>query len=1401
MNSDCEGSISSTRPRTTSSGHPEPEDATIGVVVDPSIMRDQGIPGIIPPTRPSSSSQNDTVIRFRDALGRSSPIPDLPIRRDSKSVRIDEIASPQSLDYGCDSDESSDDDEIQYCDCVAAALQHSLPGTPGKIGVIPYTAVYDTQQQARRRGYWIPGVPVNAKIVKVERNTDRGIHLINSLLYTIELEHGKFRWTVVRNFRDFTVLNNRLMAHRAHEHIMAPIKRTQERFDTYLENIGIDIIPDHKPECPYSDSRRKKHPHMSVLKRDTNEFEVPRGAPLASMDSPITPEQNGGANEEEAVKVDASIQKAVQSGILDDSKGSEGSAKRSRRQRKRDRHTLPRFPMMPDSLVTNLDQRREQLENWLQMVLHIPINRNHHETAEFLEVSRYSFVNELGGKHSEGFVKKRPGGSRVFLGCKQCCVRYFLPWSKRWLMVRDSFVAYMDPRTEQIRMVLLMDKEFKVAAGGTETEGIPTGLIITNMQHELHLKCRRKQDTSNWKQIIEISMQGIGNVWLQPHRFSSTFPVRENSYAKWFVDAKSYMEYAADMMELAREEIFITDWWLSPEIFMKRPALEGDYWRLDQILKRKASQGVRIFVLLYKEVEIALGLNSAYTKRTLQALHENIKVMRHPDHYPGTGTVFWAHHEKLLVIDQLISFVGGVDLCFGRWDDNRHLLTDMGSVQFSARHAVNTNMASGLRSLISAPLTLSPLGLEENEKIVPREPTIDEVDEVAERDKVQTAEENGLVEETVYTDKETGQVAVRVLRRGNHYPTKTGDPVRHSSPADPVKTWKVEKTETMTESTSTENNKTTIHSKMSAVETAKIKFMSTGGANKHIRRSASSAERQRKKVPLEILDKAGPATSMVEKAAKSGIDLSEAKKKYKEYVDSGAVKKEKQRAQTPPNGRKKKLSTVVQNWKSNRAKRKWKQMLENDDATIGYELDWLRLREMSSDADGKDEIDGGVKLWYGKDYVNYIAKDFVEVDMPFHDFIDRGTTPRMPWHDIHSVTFGSPARDIARHFIQRWNSTKTEKLKDDPNYPFLLPKSYENIKVPRVFKSSAVSEQVDVQVIRSLSKWSGLLQQTEDSIQMAYLSLIANSKHYIYIENQFFVSLIENNDVTNEICKVIHDRIIRAYKEKENYRVYIMIPLLPGFEGDVGAAGGSSLQAVLHWTYLSLSQGPNSLIERLKLVIPDPFKYLHIGSLRTYDRLGQKLVTELIYIHCKLLIVDDETVIIGSANINDRSQVGNRDSEVCCVYTDIVKESSMMDGKPYEAGRFAKSLRLQCMKEHLGLLSDSRRKAVFEYDVSCDDPVADSFFVDVWQSTAKRNADIYEEVFRAYPTDNVETFEEFERWTSHMPMSEYAPQQAEERVRDLRGTLVDFPLNFLRKSTLAPGITTKEGLIPNNVFT
>lgn len=72
------------------------------------------------------------------------------------------------------------------------------------------------------------------------------------------------------------------------------------------------------------------------------------------------------------------------------------------------------------------------------------------------------------------------------------------------------------------------------------------------------------------------------------NRHGSFAPIRKSITASWFVDGKLYMSSVADALECAKEEIFITDWWLSPEIYLKRPVIDGHHWRLDNVLKRKA---------------------------------------------------------------------------------------------------------------------------------------------------------------------------------------------------------------------------------------------------------------------------------------------------------------------------------------------------------------------------------------------------------------------------------------------------------------------------------------------------------------------------------------------------------------------------------------------------------------------------------------------------------------------------------------------------------------------------------------------------------------------------------------------------------------------------------------------
>lgn len=40
------------------------------------------------------------------------------------------------------------------------------------------------------------------------------------------------------------------------------------------------------------------------------------------------------------------------------------------------------------------------------------------------------------------------------------------------------------------------------------------------------------------------------------------------------------------------------------------------------------------------------------------------------------------------------------------------------------------------------------------------------------------------------------------------------------------------------------------------------------------------------------------------------------------------------------------------------------------------------------------------------------------------DELEREKYPRMPWHDVQCALWGPPCRDVARHFVQRWNHAK-----------------------------------------------------------------------------------------------------------------------------------------------------------------------------------------------------------------------------------------------------------------------------------------------------------------------------------------------------------------------------------------
>uniref|UniRef100_A0A8C2G637 Phospholipase n=1 Tax=Cyprinus carpio TaxID=7962 RepID=A0A8C2G637_CYPCA len=858
-----------------------------------------------------------------------------------------------------------------------------------------------------------------------------------------------------------------------------------------------------------------------------------------------------------------------------------------------------------------VSSRKRQLEDYLNKLLKMPMYRNYHATMEFIDVSQLSFIHDLGPKGLEGMVLKRSGGHRIpglnCCGHSKMCYR----WSKRWMVVKDSFLVLMKPDSGAISFVLLVDKVFDIKMETKDTE-TKHGVRIDCLCRTLVLKFTSYRHARWWGQAVDDFVRKYGSNFLKDHRFGSFANEQKNIPSKWYVNGKQYMEDVANALEEAEEEIFITDWWLSPEIFLKRPVVEGNRWRLDSILKRQAQKGVRIFVMLYKEVELALGINSEYSKRTLLQLHPNIKVMRHPDHV-SSSVYLWAHHEKIVVIDQSVAFVGGIDLAYGRWDDVEHRLTDIGSVTRTLPVSTE-NTSEGSPAMASQ--SHGPSTVHTNGKSLP----VDTVDQ----------------------PKLKGQG-----------------------------------------------------------KTKKTRF----SIRRHLQKHGLA-----------------PADSV------SSVESSE----------------------------------------------------EKTEAAQDLQADVIGLM-------------GNTRFWHGKDYCNFVHKDWVQLDKPFDDFIDRHITPRMPWHDIASVVHGKAARDVARHFIQRWNFTKIMKPKyRSLSYPYLLPKSHTTANEIKYQVPGCT--QTNVQVLRSASDWSAGIKYHEESIHTAYVNAIENSEHYIYIENQFFISCADNKVVHNKIGDAIAKRIIKAYRDGKKYRVYVVTPLLPGFEGNINTGGGSAIQAVMHFNYRTMIRGDCSIISQLKKERTHIFiNYISFGGLRTHAELEGKLVTELIYVHSKMLIADDNTVIIGSANINDRSMLGKRDSEVAVIFEDIHTVKSVMDGQEYQAGRFGLSLRLECFRMILGANTDP--------SIDVTDPISDQFYKEVWMTTAARNATIYQKVFRCLPSSDVRSILELDGFLSKPGLEKEDPARAQEELKKIRGFLVQFPLQFLSEQNLLPPIGSKEAMVPMDVWT
>lgn len=161
---------------------------------------------------------------------------------------------------------------------------------------------------------------------------------------------------------------------------------------------------------------------------------------------------------------------------------------------------------------------------------------------------------------------------------------------------------------------------------------------------------------------------------------------------------------------------------------------------------------------------------------------------------------------------------------------------------------------------------------------------------------------------------------------------------------------------------------------------------------------------------------------------------------------------------------------------------------------------------------------------------------------------------------------------------------------------------------------------------------------------------------------------------------------------------------------------------------------------------------------------------------------------------------------------------SMMDGKPYRAARLAATLRRHLWREHLGLLPPQGIDASEDPNAQppdvcgnveedpdseearlAEDPLSDELWSQ-WTAQATTNTDIFRELFRADPDDNIKTFEDYDQFTPRKERLQghlHDPYRPVEDVRrkldEIRGHLVWMPLDFLRDAEMAePGLMVNQ---------
>jgi phosphatidylserine/phosphatidylglycerophosphate/cardiolipin synthase-like enzyme len=295
-------------------------------------------------------------------------------------------------------------------------------------------------------------------------------------------------------------------------------------------------------------------------------------------------------------------------------------------------------------------------------------------------------------------------------------------------------------------------------------------------------------------------------------------------------------------------------------------------------------------------------------------------------------------------------------------------------------------------------------------------------------------------------------------------------------------------------------------------------------------------------------------------------------------------------------------------------------------------------------------VDGTHAFVGGIDMLVELSGDFDRWDTHSHHYsssLRSNTEDRAPhnWHDAHALIEGPAAGDVEHNFRQRWNDVV---LRHKWDTQLLVP---EHPLAPRLESSSVA------QVARTIPAHTYSF-APEDGIQgiaQLYANALSNARHFVYIENQYlwthaFYGIDRPGLGTDSPDMERNVRELAAALQR-GATVALVLPDHPNTGRDFTDSGLARLRA----------EAPEAAAQGR----------IQVFCLAASAEVDGEELYRPIYVHAKVMIVDDLWSTIGSANLNNRGMRDDTEMNVATLDADL-----------------AHGLRLLLWAEHLELIGE-----------------------------------------------------------------------------------------------------------------